>query len=268
MSFGIRGNCVTRECDAQPQPKETNDERDEPDDLDVGHDLEITKTTRRASGGGTWVCGTLSGHRFDALVFPEHADNPEWEIGDSRISKLLDSAAGRQARRSSIGIAGRTCRPRTTWSPASSISWRAGSPTTSTAKPKRACTRVAAGGSRRLTMAAIPFHVNRGVRSCPRRPDQDREDDARPPRRRRPSRPSQIQKDAKGRFWIVPKDGGARAWTVRHEEGERLDAKCERAARQGRRRPNEGEEGQGAEGEEAQRHRRGGAGPGRQRRSR
>jgi len=58
------------------------------DDLDVGHDLEITKTTRRAAGAGTWVCGTLSGHRFEALVFPEHADNPEWEIGESRISKL------------------------------------------------------------------------------------------------------------------------------------------------------------------------------------
>jgi len=58
------------------------------DDLDVGHDLEITKTTRRAAGAGTWVSGTLTGHRFDALVFPEHADNPEWEIGDSRISKL------------------------------------------------------------------------------------------------------------------------------------------------------------------------------------
>ena len=58
------------------------------DDLDVGHDLEITKTTRRASGAGRWVSGTLSGHRFEALVFPEHAANPEWEIGDSRISKL------------------------------------------------------------------------------------------------------------------------------------------------------------------------------------
>jgi len=58
------------------------------DDLDVGHDLEITKTTRRASGAGTWVRGTLSGHRFEARVFAEHADNPEWEIGDSRISKL------------------------------------------------------------------------------------------------------------------------------------------------------------------------------------
>ena len=59
-----------------------------PEDLDVGFDLVITKTSRRASGAGTWVCGTLCGHHFDALVFPEHADNPEWEIGDSRISKL------------------------------------------------------------------------------------------------------------------------------------------------------------------------------------
>ena len=58
------------------------------DDLDVGDDLEITKITRRYSGAGTWVCGTLNGHRFSALVFPEHAENPEWEIGDSRISKL------------------------------------------------------------------------------------------------------------------------------------------------------------------------------------
>ena len=60
----------------------------EMNDLDLGDDFEITKTTRRASGGGTWVCGRLNGHRFDALVFPEHADNPEWELGDSRISKL------------------------------------------------------------------------------------------------------------------------------------------------------------------------------------
>ena len=62
----------------------TND----PNDLDIGHDLIITQTSRRACGGGTWVNGRLSGHRFEALVFPEHADNPEWEIPDSRISKL------------------------------------------------------------------------------------------------------------------------------------------------------------------------------------
>ena len=62
-------------------------ERD-PFEFDLGHDLRITKTTRRASGGGTWVCGTLAGHRFDALVFPEHAESEEYELGRSKISKL------------------------------------------------------------------------------------------------------------------------------------------------------------------------------------
>ncbi len=56
------------------------------DDLDLGYDLAIIKTTRRSSG--TWVRGTLHGHRFDALVFAEYADDAEWELGDSRISKL------------------------------------------------------------------------------------------------------------------------------------------------------------------------------------
>lgn len=55
---------------------------------EMGDDLRITKTTRRASGGGTWVVGTIAGHRFDALVFPEHADSPNYELGDSCISKL------------------------------------------------------------------------------------------------------------------------------------------------------------------------------------
>ena len=58
------------------------------DDLDIGGDLQITKTTRQAAGAGTWVIGTLNGHRFDALVFPAHAENPNYELGDSRISKL------------------------------------------------------------------------------------------------------------------------------------------------------------------------------------
>jgi hypothetical protein len=55
---------------------------------ELGDDLRITKTTRRASGGGTWVCGTIAGYRFDALVFPDHAECPDWELGESRISKL------------------------------------------------------------------------------------------------------------------------------------------------------------------------------------
>jgi len=55
---------------------------------EVGGDLVITKTTRRTAGGGTWVCGTLGGHRFEALVFPAHADHATWELGNNRISKL------------------------------------------------------------------------------------------------------------------------------------------------------------------------------------
>ncbi len=58
------------------------------DKLDIGDDLVITNTTRRAAGSGTWVIGTIAGHRFDALVFSEHADCPEYELGQSRISKL------------------------------------------------------------------------------------------------------------------------------------------------------------------------------------
>ena len=57
-------------------------------DLDIGDDLTITKTTRRAAGAGTWVIGTIAGHKFNALVFPEHAECPDYELGDSRISKL------------------------------------------------------------------------------------------------------------------------------------------------------------------------------------
>lgn len=41
----------------------------EQNETDVGDDLKITKTQRRKSAGGTWVSGTLNGHRFEALVF-------------------------------------------------------------------------------------------------------------------------------------------------------------------------------------------------------
>jgi hypothetical protein len=58
------------------------------DALDIGDDLQITKTTRRASGAGTWVIGTIASHKFNALVFPEHADSPDYELDDSRISKI------------------------------------------------------------------------------------------------------------------------------------------------------------------------------------
>ena len=57
-------------------------------ELDLGDDLEITKITRRHAGNGTWVRGTLHGHRFDALVFEDHAECESYEIERSRISKL------------------------------------------------------------------------------------------------------------------------------------------------------------------------------------
>lgn len=56
-------------------------------DLDL--DLKITKIDRRNSGGGTWVLGTIDGkYKFNALVFPEHAESEEYELDKSRISKL------------------------------------------------------------------------------------------------------------------------------------------------------------------------------------
>lgn len=58
------------------------------DEFDPGYDFEITKTTRRAAGAGTWVIGRIDGYRFDALVFPAHAECPDWELGESKISKL------------------------------------------------------------------------------------------------------------------------------------------------------------------------------------
>ena len=41
-----------------------------------GDDLSYTHQTPRAGVGGAWVIGLVAGHRFHALVFPEHAENP------------------------------------------------------------------------------------------------------------------------------------------------------------------------------------------------
>ena len=68
--------------------KRNNTTRTRANALDMGDDLVITKTSRRASGSGTWVIGTIAGFRFNALVFPEHADCESYELGDSKISKL------------------------------------------------------------------------------------------------------------------------------------------------------------------------------------
>jgi len=65
--------------------------------FEIGDDLEITKTTRRAAGAGTWVTGYIAGHKFEALVFPEHAECEDYELGESRISKLWIQKRGQYA---------------------------------------------------------------------------------------------------------------------------------------------------------------------------
>jgi hypothetical protein len=40
--------------------------RDAASDAEIGDDLTITKTTRRAGGAGTWVIGTLIGRRISS----------------------------------------------------------------------------------------------------------------------------------------------------------------------------------------------------------
>ncbi len=66
----------------------TNGKNATPDAGEFLETLRIKKVQRRTSCGGAWVVGMIAEHRFDALVFPEHAASPDFELGDSRISKL------------------------------------------------------------------------------------------------------------------------------------------------------------------------------------
>jgi hypothetical protein len=61
---------------------------DQNTNCEIGDDFEIQKINPRPSCGGTWVTGTISGHKFNALVFAEHAESTSYELDDSRISKL------------------------------------------------------------------------------------------------------------------------------------------------------------------------------------
>jgi hypothetical protein len=61
-----------------------------PDTMDEGEMLDTLKILKRTGRlvGGVWVTGTMAGHRFDALVFPQHAEVESYELGKSKISKL------------------------------------------------------------------------------------------------------------------------------------------------------------------------------------
>ena len=56
------------------------------------HDIDLTITkieTRKPNVGGVWVSGTINDeYRFQALVFADHAECEEYELGESKISKL------------------------------------------------------------------------------------------------------------------------------------------------------------------------------------
>ena len=56
---------------------------------DIDLDLAITKIEQRTVGGGAWVLGTVNDqYKFNALVFPEHAECESYELSQSKISKL------------------------------------------------------------------------------------------------------------------------------------------------------------------------------------
>lgn len=51
-------------------------------------DFEIYCTEPPNPIGRCWAFGTVLGHAFNGLVFPDHADQAAYELGKSRISKL------------------------------------------------------------------------------------------------------------------------------------------------------------------------------------
>ena len=70
---------------------------DDIDAMDLMATFKVTKIRRRNSVGGAWVSGTIGGHRFDALVFAEHAQSAGYELDHSRISKLWVQQIGDRA---------------------------------------------------------------------------------------------------------------------------------------------------------------------------
>jgi len=65
----------------------TNTPNNPPDNSDLLDTLKITEVAKRAVPG-SWVTGTIAGHKFEALVFPEPAINPEYELPGSNMSKF------------------------------------------------------------------------------------------------------------------------------------------------------------------------------------
>jgi len=222
-------------------------------DLDVGFDLEIKKVTRRPSGAGTWVCGTLSGHRFNALVFPEHADNPDWEIAIA-ASRSFGFSAWLTDRRFSIGIAERTSRQRRI--DAGNCGFSGGR----ARRPHLPLSRNALWRVARRWFVG-PDDGSHSIHILPEfdhvQEDQRRKQRRRPRPRRQPSRTRRSRKTARAGFGSFPeKEAPSRDRSLRRGKRStpRQVISLPRLKRQRRRRR------QGAEGKEAQCHRCGGPG--------
>ena len=56
--------------------------------LEALKSFRITKDGPDRPCGGRWVLGTIARHKFEALIFPEHAVYESYELDRSRISKL------------------------------------------------------------------------------------------------------------------------------------------------------------------------------------
>jgi hypothetical protein len=67
--------------------------------------LHIRTITAREGVGGVWVEGTIGGHTFQALIFPDHAANPAFER-EALESPSSGSAVTRTRSKSSTLIAG------------------------------------------------------------------------------------------------------------------------------------------------------------------
>jgi len=52
------------------------------------YDSFLILKTQRALSGGVWVTAQCLGYRIQALVFAKHADEPSYELGQTRITKL------------------------------------------------------------------------------------------------------------------------------------------------------------------------------------
>ncbi len=57
--------------------------------IELDLDLRITRMKERRSTGGVWISGSIDGYRFEGLVFEDHAEVADYELGQSRVSKLF-----------------------------------------------------------------------------------------------------------------------------------------------------------------------------------